>query len=144
MKRLSKANILMFVRFSCVGVLNTVIDTAVFFLACDFFGLNEIVSNIIAYMTSATNSYFLNSKFVYKEERFTPMQYLKFLAGNTSVLIISSLSLMLFARFFKIKTLAKLITVPITVVLNFAFQRFVVFRKSADKAVKESEEKNNA
>lgn len=132
-KLFSKANFKMFIGFGCVGVINTLIDTAVFFLLCDFIGVWEIVSNVVAYLVSATNSYFLNSRFVYHTPSYSLKQYIQFLFGNVFVLIVSSISLVIFARFFAVKTIAKLITVPITVILNFIIQRFVVFKTSADK-----------
>ena len=134
MKKLfSKANFKMFIGFGCVGVINTLIDTAVFFLLCDVIGVWEIPSNVVAYLVSATNSYLLNSRFVYHTPSYSFKKYVQFLCGNVLVLIISSASLAVFARFFAVKTVAKLITVPLTVVLNFAIQRFIIFKKSADK-----------
>ena len=130
---LNRANLKMFIKFGCVGVLNTIIDTAVFFLMCDMLSLNEVVSNVSAYLISSANSYFMNSKFVYKVDKYSVKKYIHFISGNILVLIISSLSVMMFARFFEVKTIAKLISMPITVVLNFLIQRFVIFKKSADK-----------
>lgn len=143
-KLLSDKNVIMFIEFSFVGVINTVIDAAVFFLLCDIGGINEIISNVAAYVTAATNSYLLNSRFVYHEEKYTFGAYVKFLTANTSVLIISTLSIMLISRFVTYKIIAKLITIPITVVINFVFQRFIVFKKSAERLIKESEEQDNA
>ena len=143
-KLLSDKNIIMFIKFSFVGVINTVIDAAVFFLLCDIGGINEIISNVAAYVTAATNSYLLNSRFVYHEDKYTLGAYLKFLTANTSVLIISTLSIMLISRFVDYKIIAKLITIPVTVIINFVFQRFIVFKKSAERLIKESEEQDNA
>lgn len=143
-KLLSDKNIIMFIKFSFVGVINTVIDTAVFFLLCDIGGINEIISNVAAYVTAATNSYLLNSRFVYHEDKYTLGAYFKFLTANTSVLIISTLSIMLISRFVDYKIIAKLITIPVTVIINFVFQRFIVFKKSAERLIRESEEQDNA
>lgn len=134
MKKLfSVANLKMFIKFGCVGVLNTIIDTVVFFLLCDICSINELFSNIASYLISATNSYFLNSRHVYHAEKYSFEKYFHFLAGNVCVLVISTLSIMFFSRFFTVKTIAKLISMPITIILNFFIQRFVIFKKSADK-----------
>lgn len=134
MKKLfSAANLKMFIKFGCVGVLNTLLDTAGFFLLCDICGINELFSNVASYLISATNSYFLNSRLVYHAEKYSFGKYFQFLAGNICVLVISTLSIMIFARFFTVKTIAKLISMPITIILNFLIQRFIVFKKSADK-----------
>ena len=134
MKKLfNKANLIMFVKFGCVGVINTVIDAGVFFVLCEILKINEIVSNVFAYLIAATNSYLMNSKGVYKEEKYSFVKYIKILIGNTSVLVISTLSLIALSGFVESNMIKKLITVPITTVLNFIFQRFILFKKSADK-----------
>lgn len=132
-KLLKKSNIILFFKFSCVGVLNTLIDNGLFFVLCDCLLVDKIISNVVSYIVSATNSYLLNAKAVYKEEKYTFSKYFKFLLGNTSVLVISTLSLLIFSKFFKYQIIAKLLTVPITMILNFIFQRFILFKKSADK-----------
>ncbi|MDY3928632.1 MAG: GtrA family protein [Clostridia bacterium] len=134
MKKLfNKANIIMFIKFAFVGVINTLIDAGVFYILCDISGINEIVSNTAAYLVSATNSYLMNSKGVYHEEKYSFSKYVKFLIGNTSVLIISTLSLIALSGVIKTNIIKKLVTVPITAVLNFIFQRFILFKNSADK-----------
>ena len=134
MKKLfTKGNFIMFVKFSCVGLLNTLIDYGAFFILCDILKLNMVFSNITSYILSATNSYFLNSSFVYKEKKFTLKKYAGFLSGNVFVLIISTIFIALFANYIPVKTIAKLISAPITLVLNFLFQRYILFKKSADK-----------
>lgn len=134
MKRIfSVTNFKIFVKFGCVGVINTIIDTVVFFVLCDVMGMYEVGANVAAYVTSATNSYLMNSRFVYKESKYTLKKYFHFLAGNITVLLISTAALAAFSGFFEVKVIAKLITVPVTVILNFCIQRFIVFKKSADK-----------
>lgn len=143
-KLFENKNIIMFIKFGCVGVLNTLIDSAVFFLMCDIAGINEIISNVAAYTVAATNSYFLNSRFVYHDAELSLKKYTAFLTANVSVLIISTIFILILTSYVPYKTVAKLISVPITVLINFVLQRFVVFKKSADKYINESEEKKDA
>lgn len=134
MKKLfTNENFKMLIRFGCVGVINTVIDTVVFFLLCDIAKLCELAANTLSYLVSATNSYFMNSWFVYRADEYSFRQFFRFLAGNIFVLIISSGSILLFAQFFKVKTTAKLISIPITGILNFLIQRFIIFGKSIEE-----------
>ncbi len=134
MKKLfSKGNFVMFIKFSCVGVLNTLIDYGVFFILCDILRLNMVFSNVTAYILSATNSYLLNSSFVYKDKKFTLKKYAGFLSGNVFVLIISTVSIAVLSKYIPVKTIAKLISAPITLIFNFLFQRFILFKKRADK-----------
>ncbi len=134
MKKLfTKGNFIMFIKFSCIGVLNTLIDYGVFFILCDILKLNMVFSNVMAYILSATNSYFLNSSFVYNEKKLTLKKYAGFLSGNVFVLIISTVFIAVLSKYIPVKTISKLISAPITLVLNFLFQRFILFKKSADK-----------
>lgn len=128
-------NIIIFIKFSFVGVLNTLIDNGVFFLMCDLLALNLIFSNIVGYLISATNSYFMNSLLVYKDKELCLKKYLAFIAGNISVLLISTVFTSVFSKYVTVKTLAKLISAPITVILNFFFQRFILFKKAAEKNI---------
>ena len=123
----------MFIKFSCVGVLNTLIDYGVFFVMCDIFGINIYISNVCGYVLSATNSYFMNSMFVYKDKKFGFKKYVAFLAGNVSVLLLSTAFIAVLSKNIEVKTIAKLISAPFTILLNFCFQRFILFKKSADK-----------
>lgn len=126
-------NLIMFIKFSCVGVLNTLIDYGVFFVMCDIFGINIYISNVCGYVLSATNSYFMNSMFVYKDKKFGFKKYVAFLAGNVSVLLLSTIFIAVLSKNIEVKTIAKLISAPFTILLNFCFQRFILFKKSADK-----------
>ena len=126
-------NLIMFIKFSCVGVLNTLIDYGVFFVMCDIFGINIYISNVCGYVLSATNSYFMNSMFVYKDKKFGFKKYVAFLAGNVSVLLLSTAFIAVLSKNIEVKTIAKLISAPFTILLNFCFQRFILFKKSADK-----------
>lgn len=112
-------------------------DTLIFFCLCDIWGIHEIISNVLSYLIAATGSYFLNSTFVYREEKYSILKYLKFLTANTSVLVISTVSLALLSKYVAVKTVAKLITIPISVALNFVLQRFVVFKSGAQKQIEE-------
>lgn len=126
-------NLIMFIKFSCVGVLNTLIDYGVFFVMCDILGINIYTSNVCGYVLSATNSYFMNSIFVYKDKKFGFKKYAAFLAGNISVLLLSTVFIAVLSNCIEVKTIAKLISAPFTILLNFCFQRFILFKKSADK-----------
>ena len=126
-------NLIMFIKFSCVGILNTLIDYGVFFVMCDIFGINIYISNVCGYVLSATNSYFMNSMFVYKDKKFGFKKYVAFLAGNVSVLLLSTAFIAVLSKNIEVKTIAKLISAPFTILLNFCFQRFILFKKSADK-----------
>lgn len=141
MKKIFNANnLIMFIKFSCVGVLNTLIDNGVFFVLCDILNINIYFSNICGYILSATNSYFMNSLLVYKDKKNSIIKYAAFIAGNVSVLLISTAFIAVLSKYIEVKTVAKLISAPCTIILNFCFQRFVLFKKTADKI---SYKKNN-
>ena len=136
---ITKRGIKVFVKFCLVGLGNTAIDAGVFFLMCDILGLNQVFSNVVSYALGALNSYILSSKIVYNEEKYSLKKYIKFMSGNFCILLVSTVLVMIFSKFFEAKVIGKLLSIPITLTLNFLFQRYIVFRESADKILKERE-----
>ncbi len=56
-----------FVKFSLVGVLNTLISEGVYVIVV-FFGGHYLVASIIGFVLSVLNAYYWNSRYVFKEE----------------------------------------------------------------------------
>lgn len=56
-----------FLKFSLVGVSNTIISYAIY-AGCIFIGLHYVLANVIAFLISVLNSYYWNNRYVFKEE----------------------------------------------------------------------------
>jgi len=128
-------NFYLFCKYSVAGIFNTFVDVGVFFLMCDILNYSEITSNVTAYICCATGSYLLNSRFVYKENTYTLKRYFQFVTGNFTVLVISTVIILFISDFLCYKFLAKIIAIPITAIMNFTIQRFLIFWTSCDKQV---------
>lgn len=60
-----------FVKFSLVGVLNTLISEGVYVIIV-FLGGHYLVASIIGFALSVLNAYYWNSRYVFKEEKDEP------------------------------------------------------------------------
>lgn len=60
-----------FVKFSLVGVLNTLISEGVYVIIV-FFGGHYLVASITGFALSVLNAYYWNSRYVFKEEENEP------------------------------------------------------------------------
>lgn len=143
MKRfLTAGNLWLFIKFNFVGIVNTLIDYMSFGLLNGVFSVEKYTANVIAFLIAGTNSFFCNSLLVYKEKRLTARKYVKFLVGNSSALIVSSLVILLLTDGFGVPELiSKLAAAPVSVVMNFTIQRFMLFKKSADSEEEKLTEK---
>ena len=69
LKELIKNNdLIKLIRFSIVGVGNTLVNWSIFFIL-NAFGVDYIISNIIAYIIATINSYIWNSLWVFKNRK---------------------------------------------------------------------------
>ena len=119
-----------FVQFCLVGVLNTAVNLAVYYV---FVLINKdlyIVGNIAGFVISVMNSYFLNSKFVFKKQDEKAKTIIKtYLAYGTNLIIGTGL-LYLFVDILHISELvAPLLNLIVTIPLNYVLNKFWVMRK---------------
>lgn len=68
------------VKFLLVGVLNTLIGSAVMFLLYNFAGVNYWLSSAANYLVGGTVSFFLNKYFTFQNTEKSGRQVLKFIA----------------------------------------------------------------
>ena len=133
LNKVKKTNLFIFCKYSVAGIFNTLVDLVTFFVMCDVLNFAEVTSNIAAYLCCATSSYLINSRYVYKENGYSLKRYFQFVTGNFLVLVISTAVIVFVSDFVELKLIAKLVAMPVTVLMNFTIQRFLIFRISADK-----------
>ena len=119
------------VSFAMVGVVNTVVDATVFFLAYAFLTHSLVAANVLAWSAGVTCSYVLNSFITFAHESGRTLSlrgYGTFVAsgivglvGNTATLIIVAQVLPVWA--------AKACAILVSFMINFSMSHFVVFRK---------------
>ncbi|PIT90781.1 MAG: hypothetical protein COU22_00275 [Candidatus Komeilibacteria bacterium CG10_big_fil_rev_8_21_14_0_10_41_13] len=125
-----------FIRFALVGIINTIIDFGVYLLLTRIVILtnnhNYLLANAIAFITAATNSYFLNKywTFLNSEKENEVYQYCKFVLFNFLGLVIVEAILYLLVYYFGVYDIfAKMIAMLFNVWLMFYLTRKFVFRE---------------
>ncbi len=116
-------------RFAIVGVLNTSLDLLVFSILFYLSGASLLFSNSAAYVLATTNSFFINKHWTFSETRHrgrTHRQYTAYLVLGVVGLglsngIVWSLALLM------PEIAAKLLSVGVLFVWNFALSKLVVF-----------------
>ncbi len=118
-----------FVKFCLVGVSNTAISLGVYYI---FVLINKdwyIVGNAVGFVVSVLNSYFWNSKFVFKMEKDRGKTIIKTFAAYGTNLIIGTVLLYLFIDVWRLSEfIAPLLNLVITVPLNYLLNKLWVMR----------------
>lgn len=126
-------NITQFIKFNCVGVLNTVVDFVVYSLMC-MLGLHYMLAQVIGYAFGVANSYLLNSLWTFARERkHTAEEFGKFLCVNLVSLGVSLGVLWVCRNPLGIQSDigCKLIATPLALIVNFTGNKLFVFKRPA-------------
>lgn len=123
-----------FAKFVMVGLVNTAIDFFIYFSltrGTEFFERHLLSANIIAFSIAATNSFFWNKKWTFRDQgKNYHTQYSKFLIVSIGGLIIAQLIFVLGVHYLKISDIiTKLAAVVIVTFWNFALNKWWTFRK---------------
>jgi putative flippase GtrA len=78
---MSRAQILQFIKFLAVGVLNTLITLVVIALCKSVLHLNPYVSNLIGYIAGLINSFIWNKTWVFRSSGKVTREALSFILG---------------------------------------------------------------
>ena len=125
-----------FFKFILVGIINTVVGTAVMFIAYNVFHLSYWVSSAANYVVGSVCSYFLNKYFTVQNKEKSPIILLKFVVNITVCYLIAyggakKLILLLLSGFSKQwqDNVAMVCGMGLFVILNYFGQRFFAFKK---------------
>jgi putative flippase GtrA len=120
-----------FFKFAIVGVVNTLINLAVFFILTDVFGVYYMFSAIFAFMVAVTNSFIMNSlwTFNYKISYNPAKKYSKFFIVSVLALIVTLVLLYFFTESLKIHYLiSQVFAIFFSLGINFLGNKFWTFR----------------
>lgn len=120
-----------FIKFGLVGVSNTLVNWIIFFIL-NSIGVYYITSNIIAYLIATVNSYFWNSKWVFKYKKEESIRTsLKFILLNLIGLVLNSIILYLLVDLFNYnKMISLIIATGIIMIINYFINKVWVFKES--------------
>ncbi|MGL4392209.1 MAG: GtrA family protein [Fusobacteriaceae bacterium] len=116
-----------FIKFGIVGVSNTFIGLAIYYILVKF-SVNYQVANFIGFIIAALNSYYWNSKYVFKK-KYSHKDIIKFYIVNFITWGTSILLLFIFIEILNIsKYIAPLLNLFITVPANYLMSKLWTFR----------------
>lgn len=125
-----------FVKFLIVGMINTLVGTAVMFTVYNVFHLSYWISSAANYVIGSICSYFLNKYFTFQNKDKSPIIVLKFIINITVCYLIAYGGAKKFILFllsdFPAKwqdNIAMVCGMGLFVVLNYFGQRFFAFKK---------------
>lgn len=121
------------IKFGLVGVLNTVIDYAVYtlLLFIPFFQRFYVLAQAIGYAAGLCNSLGLNKRWTFAQrEAMTGAQLLLFLLVNLAALLVSTLVLVLTQEALGMnRYLGKIVATLFSMAVNFVGNKLIVFKK---------------
>lgn len=125
------------IRFVIVGVSNTIIGTAVMFIAYNVFGLGYWISSALNYIVGSIFSYFANKYFTFKSEKKSWKEIVRFVVniavcyGIAYGIAKPLINILLGQMGLPVSILEQISLVMgmcIFVVVNFCGQKFFVFK----------------
>lgn len=130
-----KKLIIQFIKFGIVGVSNTLISLAIYYVLV-FVNCNYIVANTIGFIISVLNAYYWNNKYVFKAKdkvktkKDTVKQLIKVYMSYGVTFILSTVLLYIMVDCLDISEyIAPIINLCITVPLNFVMNKLWAFKK---------------
>ena len=121
-----------FLKFGIVGLSNSIITFVVYSILV-FCGSNYIVANVIGYCAGVVNSYIWNSKFVFKRQQ-SKVLFTKFMLVNLITLSINTVLIFILIEKFEYgKYVSQLITISVSMIINFTLNKLWTFKKIGDK-----------
>lgn len=126
--------------FGAVGVVNTAVDFAVFWVAVQKFAVPLVPANVMAWLVAVSASYAMNSYVTFAREsgrKLSWRAYATFAASGIAGLIANTLTLLVAVKFMPLViadpdrqlAAAKACAILASFVVNFSLSHFVVFRK---------------
>ena len=118
-----------FIKFGIVGAANTLINWIIFFML-NYMGVYYITANIIAYLIATANSYFWNSKWVFKSKKQDNLKtQVRFTLLNLIGLVLNSIVLYLLVDLLHLsKMISLIIATAIIMIINYFINKVWVFK----------------
>jgi len=133
-----KKDLSTFIKFCIVGGLGTITNLVIFYFLADLLNLQALVASTICFLVAASQNYFLNGIFSFKEKfsGYSFKQYFKFILVSLLGLVINLLTLSLLLKFynFKYKIFPQAIGILFGTIINFIGSKIFVFIKKELKS----------
>ncbi len=117
-------------KFSLVGVINTLIHYALFYLFYSLFGVYHLVASTLGFIAAVINSFLLNKYWTFRSS--SPQlatQFLRFFSVSLAALLINLATMALLVEWYMVDPLvAQLAAIGFTLLVNFAGNKWWSFR----------------
>lgn len=123
------------VSFALVGIVNTVVDFAIFTFTYQILTLSLIASNVIAWLIAVSFSYVMNTYTTFHHETGRVLRqkdYLNFVASGIFGVVATTATLIALSLYIQVMA-AKLISIFAGFIVNFTISNFVVFRHKSPR-----------
>jgi putative flippase GtrA len=119
-----------FLKFGVVGLSNTLISLAIYYI---FIYINKdwyVLGNVVGWVVSVANSFFLNRKFVFKDSKESILKtLLKTYLSYGGSFLLSTLFLFVQVEWLGVsEIIAPIINLIVTIPLNFLINKFWTFK----------------
>lgn len=114
------------------GFLTTLINLFTFYICINIFNIDELISNIIAWIIGVIFAFITNKFFVFesKQKNILIKELLAFISSRLTTLIIEEIILFIFIIKLNLNAyIVKLIAQIIVIVFNYILSKFLVFKK---------------
>ena len=120
--------------YGIVGVLNTVLNMAAYFLLESTFGVHYLVANLVAWILSFVFSFWANKVFVFQSTRWNRGIFLKelwsFFCGSVGTGVLDMLILYGMVSLMEMgESISKAIDTVLIIVINYFIRKFWVFKR---------------
>ena len=129
------------VSFAVVGLINTAVDAAIFFLLLGFVTSSLVVANVAAWFVANTGSYVMNSLTTFSAEtdgKLRLKHYAGFVGSGLVAVTASTVTVVIAAKFTPVWA-AKAIAILVSFAVNFSITHFVVFRPKGERAARRAQ-----
>jgi putative flippase GtrA len=124
--------------FAVVGLINTAVDAAIFFLLLGFVTSSLVIANVTAWFVANIGSYVMNTFTTFSAEtggKLRLRHYAGFVGSGIVAVIASTITVVVAARFVGLPVwTAKAIAILVSFAVNFSITHFVVFRTKGEGA----------
>jgi len=122
-------DVIKFIKFSIVGITNTIVSLVSFYLLFEFLGVYYIFASTIGYFMGLVNSYFWNLRWTFKHRHSTQI-LIKFIIVNILALGFKLINISIFIEIFNILELySEVLAMIIAIVINFGGNRYWTFKE---------------
>lgn len=120
--------LIQFLKFSVVGLSNTVISLAVYYIIL-YFGAHYVIASILSFIISVLNAYYWNYKYVFNTKSDILKSLIKTYTSYGFSYVLSTTLLIILVEYYNIsELLAPILVLVITVPLNFILNKFWAFK----------------